>query len=44
VIFGEDGQLKRKGNSAENFNVIAKVAQGLVDDEKTAKLSNPLKG
>jgi len=43
VIFGEDGQLKRKGNSAENFNVIAKVALGLVDNEKTAKLSKPLK-
>jgi len=43
VVFGEDGQLKRKGNSAENFNVIAKVALGLVDNEKTAKLSKPLK-
>ena len=43
VIFKEDGQLKRKGNSAENFNVIAKVALGLIDNEKTTKLSKPLK-
>jgi predicted transposase YbfD/YdcC len=43
VLFGEDGQLKRKGNSAENFNVIAKVALGLVDNEKTQKISKPLK-
>jgi len=43
VIFKEDGQLKRKGNSAENFNVIAKVALGLVDNEKTANLTKPLK-
>jgi predicted transposase YbfD/YdcC len=43
VIFKEDGQLKRKGNSAENFNVIAKVALGLIDNEKSVKLSKPLK-
>ncbi len=43
VIFKEDGQLKRKGNSAENFNVIAKVALGLIENEKTVKLSKPLK-
>jgi|SRR5580658_4737544 predicted transposase YbfD/YdcC len=43
VIFGEDGQLKRKGYSAENFNVISKVALALVDNEKTQKLSKPLK-
>jgi predicted transposase YbfD/YdcC len=43
VIFKEDGQLKRKGNSAQNFNVIAKVALGLIDNEKTEKVSKPLK-
>jgi predicted transposase YbfD/YdcC len=43
VIFKEDGQLKRKGNSAENYNVIAKVALALVDNEKTEKLTKPLK-
>jgi predicted transposase YbfD/YdcC len=43
VIFKEDGQLKRQGYSAENFNVVAKVALGLVDNEKTAKLTKPLK-
>ncbi len=43
MIFREDGQLKRKGNSAENFNVISKVALSLVDNEKTQKISKPLK-
>lgn len=43
VIFREDGQLKRKGNSAKNYNIIAKVALGLVDNEKTEKLIKPLK-
>lgn len=43
VIFREDGQLKRKGNSTENYNVIAKVALGLVDNEKTKNLTKPLK-
>jgi predicted transposase YbfD/YdcC len=43
VIFNEDGQLKRKGNSAENFNIISKVALGLIENEKTEKKSKPLK-
>jgi len=43
VIFKEDGQLKRKGNSAENFNIINKTALGLIENEKTAKMSKPLK-
>lgn len=43
VIFGEDGQLKRKGNSAENFNVICKAALALVDNEKSTNLTKPLK-
>lgn len=43
VIFKEDGQLKRKGNSAENFNLISKTALGLIVNEKTAKMSKPLK-
>ena len=43
VIFKEDGQLKRKGNSAQNFNIISKTALGLIDNEKTANLSKPMK-
>ena len=43
VIFNEDGQLKRKGNSAENFNIINKVALGLIENETTKKKSKPLK-
>jgi len=43
VIFNEDGQLKRKGNSAENFNVISKAALALVDNEKSTNLTKPLK-
>src|SRR5699024_6953497 len=43
VIFREDGQLKRKGNSAQNYNIIAKVAIALLNNEKTKKLSKPLK-
>jgi len=43
VIFKEDGQLKRKGNSAKNFNIITKTALGLLENEKTAKTSKPMK-
>lgn len=43
VIFNEDGQLKRKGNSAENFNIINKAALRLIKNEKTVTLSKPLK-
>ena len=43
VIFKEDGQLKRQGNSAQNFNIISKTALGLIDNEKTAKMSKPMK-
>ena len=43
VIFKEDGQLKRHGNSAQNFNIISKTALGLIDNEKTLKISKPMK-
>jgi predicted transposase YbfD/YdcC len=43
VIFNEDGQLKRKGDSAKNFNIISKVALGLIENEKTVNISKPLK-
>lgn len=43
IIFKEDGQLKRKGNSVENFNMMTKVALNLLDNEKSAKKSKPMK-
>jgi len=43
VIFKEDFQLKRKGNSVENFNMIIKIGLGLLEAEKTKKKSKPLK-
>lgn len=43
VIFKEDGQLKRNGNSAENFNIISKMALGMLDNEKSVKNSKPNK-
>lgn len=43
VIFKEDLQLKRKGNSTENFNMILKLALGLLDGEKTKKKSKNIK-
>ena len=43
VIFKEDHQLKRKGNSVENFNMMTKVALNLLDNEKSTKKSKPTK-
>jgi predicted transposase YbfD/YdcC len=43
VVFGEDGALKRKENSAENFNIVAKVALGLLENDPTNKKSKLLK-
>lgn len=43
VIFKEDGQLKRKGNAAENFNIINKAALGLLDNERSTKHYRPMK-
>jgi predicted transposase YbfD/YdcC len=43
VIFKEDFQLKRKGNSAENFNMLIKLALGLIEAEKSKKKSKPIK-
>lgn len=43
VVFDEDHQLKRKGQSGENFNLIAKIAIGLLDAENTFKMSKPMK-
>lgn len=43
VIFKEGHQLKRKGNSVENFNMMTKVALALLDNEKSTKKSKPTK-
>ena len=43
VIFKEDGQLKREGNSAQNFNLISKIALAMIDAEKSTKDSKPNK-
>jgi predicted transposase YbfD/YdcC len=43
VLFREDGQLKRIGNSAENFNIISKIALGIIDNDKSVKNSKPNK-
>ena len=37
VNFGEDASRKRKGYSANNFNVISKIALTLVCQEKSEK-------
>jgi predicted transposase YbfD/YdcC len=43
VIFKEDLQLKRKGNSTENFNMVVKLALGMLDAEKTKNKSKNIK-
>jgi predicted transposase YbfD/YdcC len=43
VVFKEDGALKKKGNSALNFNIIAKMAIVMIDKEKENKKSKPNK-
>ena len=43
VIFKEDKSLKKKGNSALNYNVIAKMALTLIERETDSKNSKPKK-
>jgi predicted transposase YbfD/YdcC len=43
VIFKEDNALKRKGNSAANFNIISKMALSMLEAEKSTKQSKPTK-
>ncbi len=43
ITFKEDLQLKRKGNSTENFNMVLKMALGLTDGEKTKFKSKSIK-
>ncbi len=35
VVFGEGASRERKGNSAQNFNLISKIALFLITQEKT---------
>jgi len=39
VVFNEDGALKKKDNSAINFNIVTKVALTLLEKEQTMKAS-----
>lgn len=43
VVFNEDDSLKKKGNSALNYNIIAKMALTLIDRERSTKDSKPVK-
>jgi predicted transposase YbfD/YdcC len=43
VIFKEDFQLKRKGNSTENFNMVIKLALSLIESEMSKKKSKNTK-
>ena len=43
VLFKEDASLKKKGNSAINYNIILKLALAMLEKEKTRKLSKPAK-
>lgn len=43
VIFKEDQSLKKKDNSAINFNIINKVALAILEKDNSVKLSKPRK-
>ena len=43
VVFKEDNSLKKQGNSAFNFNIISKIALGLLKSESSYKASIPQK-
>ena len=43
VVFKEDNSLKKKGNSALNYNVIAKMALTMIERETESKNSKPKK-
>jgi predicted transposase YbfD/YdcC len=43
VVFKEDNALKKKGNSALNYNVIAKMALTIIERETESKNSRPKK-
>ncbi len=39
VTFSEDASRKRKGNAAQNYSILLKIALNLLKNEKTKKLS-----
>lgn len=39
IVFNEDYSLKKKDNSAINFNIVTKVALALLEKEQTMKAS-----
>lgn len=43
VIFKEDASLKKKDHSPQNYNIIAKMALTLIDQEKSTNKSKPMK-
>ncbi|MFV0507296.1 MAG: ISAs1 family transposase [Bacteroidales bacterium] len=43
VFFDEDRNLKKKENSAQNFNVVNKMALALLERENSTKASKPSK-
>lgn len=43
VVFKEDNSLKKKGNSALNFNIIAKMALNIIERETESKSTKPQK-
>lgn len=43
VVFREDASLKKKGNAALNYNVIAKMALTIIERETESKNSKPKK-
>lgn len=43
MVFKEDSSLKKKGNSALNYNIIAKMALNILERETESKSSKPQK-
>ena len=43
MVFKEDNSLKKKGNSALNYNIIAKMALNIIERETESKNSKPKK-
>lgn len=43
MVFKEDNSLKKKGNSALNYNIIAKMALNIIERETESKSSKPQK-
>lgn len=43
MVFKEDNSLKKKGNSAINYNIIAKMALNIIERDMESKSSKPQK-